>query len=719
MKCSRCGILLSPYLLRQVHDQEGILLFEIECPNPHCRFLNIISKKFYFSTKKDYLNQSKRKLDITTKLPGEANIMFVSMDRMGISWIVRRLSRMHEEMFGFPIGYTPEISRLIASKPRFSLPLGWYNVYEVDPELLLKRNYDYVVSVQRPLEIMYRVLAMYYMPNLSYQECRKQYPKYFEKIDYYYNIVYGKANEIEDPRYINIQLGDLNNKTEATFELLMDFLNFPKKGRPVIFPVNPPERNWQAYSTTLGLDEHIGAKLREMQESFGDVFGREEKDILSFLENLDKTLQEWEIKKERKIRGRLLEIQHKYERKILEIDIQKPQNFPPNKYRKTQKIPKISPFESKLQNKRKFRLYFEDIQDALEIEEKYKILVLGPIGNGYGCHMSEGLTEGFQKLGHKVIFIDQKLLIQQKMGGTQKISTIIKIFLDNKIPDFIFLSEMRIRIINDLDIPLFYFHTGWYLAPNVEGNHIIYYFRQSQIIDAYHKEGRITETMYSYVNPKDFYPQAKSIKGVCGIGFRKTWEKWFSMVGSLRPLVGIMKKETDHFIQLGYRYFPTPVDDLKYRALLREMEALNPLTANGGYITRRMLEGMACKTLIILRLDFVLKDGERDSSIHRNMLEEMGYYSGIHYIEVKDVNDIERVWNELSEEKKNEIRENAYKLTLERHTPLNRAKQIIDDYESGKWKKAIYYEETVEDAEQREKEKQARIKEVQEIEDLV
>ena len=278
---------------------------------------------------------------------------------------------------------------------------------------------------------------------------------------------------------------------------------------------------------------------------------------------------------------------------------------------------------------------------------------------------------------------------------------------------------MKIRIINDLGNFMPYFQTGWYLEPNVEGDHIIHYFRQSQIVDAYRKEGRIVDTMYSYVNPNDFYPENKIISGICGIGFRKHWDKWFSMVGSLKPLVEVMKKETDHFIQLGYQYFYTPIKDLAYRALLRNIEALNPLTANGGYITRRMLEGMACKTLLIFRLDFVLRDGIRDSSIHRNMLEEMGYFAGKHYIEVKDVEDMEKVWNKLTEKDKEEIRENAYKLTLERHTPINRAKQILKDYESGRWKNANYYPETEADKERRENAKQERLKEAKEIEDLI
>ena len=382
-------------------------------------------------------------------------------------------------------------------------------------------------------------------------------------------------------------------------------------------------------------------------------------------------------------------------------------------------MPKIIPSESKIQEQKKFRLYVEDIEDALEHDGKYNILVLGPIGHGYGCHMSEVLTEGFINLSHNVMFITQPMLVKEKMFKPQKVSTLIDKFLNGKKPDLIFLSEMKIRIINDLGIPMPYFHTGWYKEPNVEGDHVIHYFRQSQIVDAYRKEGRIVETMYSAVNPTYFYPEEKTISGVNGIGFRRGWEKWFKMVGSLKPLVGLMKKETDFFISLGYGYFPTPVDDLQYREIMKRLECLTPLTANGGYITRRMIEGMACKTLIIMRLDFALKDGKRDSSIHRTMLREMGYYAGEHYIEIDKVKDIKEVWKNISEEEKERIRMNAYKLTLARHTPIQRAKRVIEDFESGLWKKAKYYPDNEEDAERRERAKQSRIKETREIEDLV
>lgn len=644
-------------MLRQVHKQNKTSLYEIECANPHCRFSNLVSEAFYFFAKKDFLSQSK-KIDRTTKLPGESNVMFLSMERCGISWIVRRLDRIHHEMFGVPIDYSPEISRVIASRPRFPLPLGWYNVYDLDPELLLKRKYDKVISIQRPRKIMYRVMAMYYMPDLTYEECQEQYPTYFDKIDRYYDMIYEKANEITDERYKNYQLNDFNNYTVDTFHDIMDFLNFPKEERPVLIPVNPPERNWQAYSTTLDKTEPIGAKLRDIQQKYEDG------------------MMEYTIQKKEKHDFRKIDLEH----------------FPPSKHRvKTKKVrvPKINALESKIQNKRKFRLYAGDIQDALEVEETYKILVITPIGTGIGCHLGEKMAQSFRKLGHEVAMISTHDLKGIGLLPSENIliSSIIELFLNNMNPDFVFVNEIRAVITNNLELPIFYFHTGWYLRLGVKGKNIINYFRQDQLVEAYNIRNRINKTMYHAVDPEVYYPEPKSIKGVSGIGFRKSWKKWKNIVGSLKPFVEVMELDTNNFIKLGYQYYHTPITDLQYRNLLRKMEALNPLIAYAEYITRRMLEGMACKTLLVYRLDFIVKeDGSRDTSLHRNMLEGMGYYAGEHYIEIKNNKDIERAWGAMTEIMKTEMREKAYGVTLNKHTHINRAKQILADFESGEWR---------------------------------
>ena len=87
---------------------------------------------------------------INSKLPSEMNVIFCSLQRCGISWIIRILSQFHEEMFGEPIPYTKEnaeISKVIATRERFPLPQRWNCVYEADPKQLVKRGYDRIVIV--------------------------------------------------------------------------------------------------------------------------------------------------------------------------------------------------------------------------------------------------------------------------------------------------------------------------------------------------------------------------------------------------------------------------------------------------------------------------------------------------------------------------------------------------------------------------------------------
>ena len=202
------------------------------------------------------------------KTPSELNVMFVSMDRCGISWIIRILSKVHEMMFNCPIDFTLEISRKISINPSYKFPKGWISVYDVEPEELLKCGYDKVVSIQRPFQTLCRVYALYYKNDIPFEECLKQEPLYFEQIKKYYKKVYGNIDKITDPRYKNFLLDDLNNYTNSTFNELMDFLEFPKEGRPLLFPVNPPERNWQSYSSVLKSNEELGSRLMDIEERY-------------------------------------------------------------------------------------------------------------------------------------------------------------------------------------------------------------------------------------------------------------------------------------------------------------------------------------------------------------------------------------------------------------------------------------------------------------------
>lgn len=660
MKCEKCNTLLSPYLVKQAYkNTQSKLLFELECPNPLCRKVNIVSEAFYLKCREDI---QEYEIEPSNKLPNDSNVMFVSMERCGISWIVRLLSKIHEKQFGTPIEYTPEISLQYAVKPRFPLPQGWYCVYNVSPRDVLKRKYDKVVCIRRPKEIMYRVLAMYYQTDLRYEECREQFPKYFKKIDRDYNRVYGDIEEIDDDRFLWLDLRDFNNYTVETFNFLMDHLNFPED-RPFLVPVNPPERNWQAYSTILKRDHEIGSKLKKIQERY-------ENGMLEVLLQERQRPKEFTKKKRSTEEGRYSSV--------------RPQ--------KKVKIPHISKFESEVTKGRKYRVYNDDTPHPIyDVEERFKILIISPIGYGLGCHIGENMVGVFKKLGYKVSFVHSKDLKQKQLHKKEllNLSTILNAF-QLEIPDFCFVNQIRTRLFNDIQVPIFYFHTGWYSEVGVLGKHIINYFRQDQLLNAYDYGERVNKVMYHAVNPETFYPiEIERIKGVHGIGYRRSWKEWDKIVGDMKPMVDLMYKETEEFKELGFHYYDTPVNDMQYRNIIKQIEAFNPIIGYGEYVSRRMLEAMACKTLIVYRLDFTInEDGSRDYSVHKDMLEGMGYYADEHYIEVKSMKDIKQKWESITEKEKDVMREKAYEVTINNHTHIHRAKQVLEDFESGVWRDA-------------------------------
>jgi len=199
------------------------------------------------------------------KLPSELNVIFVSMERCGISWIIRNLSRIHEYMFGVGIDFIPEISPIVATRNRLLLHKGYCNVYNVNPlDLLNKKDpngeqYDRVIIIKRDKKILKLVHEFWYPPDIP-EVIREKFRKDFDKN---YDLVYG--HEIHDPRCIEFDLDDFNNYTVSTFNELMDFLNFPKERRPILIVV-PIARDWEAFSSILNRGHELCKNLKEVSK---------------------------------------------------------------------------------------------------------------------------------------------------------------------------------------------------------------------------------------------------------------------------------------------------------------------------------------------------------------------------------------------------------------------------------------------------------------------
>lgn len=197
----------------------------------------------------------------------EKNIIIVSMERSGSNWVAAIISEVYQAITGNLIKWNHEISRVWAIDDKYELPQGWNSVYDVKPSELLKRGYDKIIVLERNLETLKRVYwtsQRLIHGDLSYEIGikDKRYSWFFKTIEDYWNEGYN--DPIVDERIIRVDLDDLNNYTFNTFNELFDFLEFPKN-RPILIPVNPPERNWQCFSDLLAKGHRPSDSLKSIE----------------------------------------------------------------------------------------------------------------------------------------------------------------------------------------------------------------------------------------------------------------------------------------------------------------------------------------------------------------------------------------------------------------------------------------------------------------------
>lgn len=594
-------------MLKQADYKGNEFVFEVECGN--CRQYNYMNKKLYLLLKKDWELPKLQSPNI--KIPSEMNVIINSLERCGISWIIRSLSQYHKSMFGKDILFTPEISSLIATRSRFPLPQRWNNVYGVDPYDLLKRGYDRVLVVQRDIKTQEWVDRIYYAQEGLSEDFIENLIKKMKKE---YDLVY--QNGIKDPHYLKVRLEDLNNYTVDSFTKLMDFFNFPKRDRLPIIPITPKERNWESYSSILPSDQKLVGRLKKVENIY-----KISKD--GFLEKIY--------------------------------------------------FDKFNPPKIQLKN----------------------VFIIGPLLNKR-CHFSENIYDEFLKrdnINVKYVAIEdlyndilQNGIYDYKLYRNKKLlyplSNILKRF--NTFFDLIIIDECGFAWKNDVNIPVFYNHREFKRPPSVFYPNIAFFWHEDVIryfrdIFAPHWCKRIPNLhiMSVAVNLEIFKPEKKTIKGISGLAGREiineiqTWGE-LTAIGILETTL----QDNNSFIETGLNYIGTDTNGLmdeQYREYLPKLEALWIQIPRGQYISKRIIEAMACRTLCFIKLE---------NEVHRQVLESMGLFEGVHYINFTD-------WDQLKEENKKlgdykHIVENAYKLVVNNHTYKNRVDFIIELFKTEK-----------------------------------
>ncbi len=229
------------------------------------------------------------------------SVIVLSVERSGGSWMCAIISEIHKRFYGKPIYWDFEISRLMAIHEKYNLPITYSTVYYVKPSWLLKRGYDKIIILQKPLDLIIEAMVRYRIPKFSVEEAKRVYPDYIKKIEFYYNFVYG--DKIEDPRILRVQLSDLNNYTVEEYGRVLDFLEYPyrikahttlqwcenydkehpmceaqecgkcmtfqpKKERPILLPIRV-KRDWDLQATIINKGHPFGPRILDMIRDSG------------------------------------------------------------------------------------------------------------------------------------------------------------------------------------------------------------------------------------------------------------------------------------------------------------------------------------------------------------------------------------------------------------------------------------------------------------------
>ena len=313
-----------------------------------------------------------------------------------------------------------------------------------------------------------------------------------------------------------------------------------------------------------------------------------------------------------------------------------------------------------------------------------KIIVIGSKGAGKGAHFSEGIVKAFRQMNHDVSFYDPLDFATEK-EKLQRQWIPLSIFERsyNDKYDFMFIDQCNFEFKNDIDNLVFYNHKYLHRHPRVFYPDVMFHacepFKDFFIRQEHQRYCHYVpkhEILYPAVDPDLYKPIEKDLKGIIGIGFRRSFDSWVKAGGiSMGPTNDIIKREVEQFKTFEY-YYDTPITDDEYKDLLSRAEAIWVPVPPYQYITRRMLEAMACKTLSVFKIE---------SDQHRKVLEQMGYIFSEDYVGFYDIYEIEDFSNDLTFNRINlplsEIIASAYEKTMKNHTYTQRAEQILKIYE--------------------------------------
>ncbi len=307
-----------------------------------------------------------------------------------------------------------------------------------------------------------------------------------------------------------------------------------------------------------------------------------------------------------------------------------------------------------------------------EDEVLKKILLIGPKGDSHFLGNLKPHLEEFAEVKH--LWMEELTDLKISPRETTHVSRVL-----NKMewmPNLILIDQDQYHWANRFGIPVFYNHREFYRNPTVDYPTAAFFWTDATL--KFYERQAHPEWMRKVTHKRVLSPATnmdlftndleKDSEEIIGIGGRESVESVFS-INELTKMASmeLILQEINEFKDLGFPYHDAPVSNSEYRELLVKAKGLWFPIPRRQYITRRMLDAMACKTLAIFKLE---------NAEHEHELREMGFKNREHYLGIRELEELKDI--DLS--RREEIVENAYQVILEKHTFETRARQIKQLY---------------------------------------
>lgn len=318
-------------------------------------------------------------------------------------------------------------------------------------------------------------------------------------------------------------------------------------------------------------------------------------------------------------------------------------------------------------------------------EWKYKILWFAKIKGTNNFHVR--MKHELKKMGHEVTFIhsDEALQFVQSyellevQNNHKPIS--LKPFEYKYNPDVIMVDQTYRVFKNDCE------NTAWVVYRQREFTHFPDMLNPDVLYQGYPMRNEVFKMYYPYeyskINIKgnlfcavdpELFPvpnQEKSFKGLQDIGWNV---KYWQLATCNGPFAKVFIEEQERFSRECRKEglvnsWEAPIDFDKYREILRNSSAILIDGGYYGWLTRRIFEAAASKTLMVIRI---------------YSPEQLGFYGEIGLNDkamfINCIEDIEALPLKIETEVRyNKIVEKAYKWVMENHTYRHRAEQLVED----------------------------------------